>query len=179
MKKVLRSVITTVAVILVLTVVGVPAQVAAGGNYRLEQAAIASGGGSGTDAGGNYKVEGTGGQPAAGTFASAGAFSLRGGFWAPNALAPTAAGVSVGGRVTDIDGAGLRDATVILSGGSFITPRKTRTNSFGNFNFEDVEIGHIYTLSVQHRKYGFSQNSQVFSLMDNIADLIFQAAWEN
>ena len=65
------------------------------------------------------------------------------------------------------------------TGGTLIVPRQTRTNSFGNFTFEDVEVGQIYILSVQNKKYGFQQTSLIVSVLDNIGDIIFQAAWEN
>ena len=155
------------------------AQVASGGNYTLDQTVVANGGGTSTNAGNNYKVEATSGQPAAGTFSSNGNFAVRGGFWAPNSLAPTTAGVSISGRVAGLGGEGLRSVYVTLSGGTLLVPRNTRTNTFGNFTFEDVEAGQIYTISVRNKKYGFPQDTQIIMPLDSISDLVFQAAWEN
>jgi hypothetical protein len=157
----------------------VSAQIASGGSYTLNQAVVASGGGTSNDAGNLYKVEGTSGQAAAGTLSTSSAYTTRGGFWAPNPFAPTAAVVGIGGRVLGTGNEGLRNVTVTLTGGTLSTPRVTRTNTFGNFKFEDVEVGQVYTVSVQSKKYGFPQESQVFSLMDGISDILFQAAWEN
>ena len=162
-----------------LGVLAVKAQVASGGTYTLDQAVVGNGGGTSSDAGNNYKVEGTGGQSVAGTFSNTGAYSVRGGFWAANPLAPTAAGVNVSGRVLGISGEGLRNITVILEGGNLFTPRTARTNTFGYFTFEDVLVGETYVVSVRTKKYGFPQESQVFSLMDSISDIIFQAGWTN
>jgi hypothetical protein len=169
-----------ILIVLTFTVISVSAQVATGGSYTLNQAVVAGGGGTSSDAvNNNYKVEGTSGQPAAGTFSNVGSYSIRGGFWAANPFAPTAAGVSVSGRVLGINNEGLRNITVILAGGALLTPRRARTNTFGNFTFEDVEAGQVYTVSIQNKKYGFPQESQVFSLMDSISGIVFQAAWEN
>jgi hypothetical protein len=165
-------------IFLLVPAFGISAQ--SGGSYTIEQSVVANGGGVQNNTTGNiYKIEGTAGQSAAGEFALGGIYTLRNGFWTPSLLAPTAAGVSISGRVTGISGEGLRDVNVTLTGGTLITPRRARTNTFGNFTFEDVEVGQIYTISVQHRKYGFSQESQVISVLDNISDLLFRAGWEN
>jgi hypothetical protein len=157
------------------------AQISSGGAYTVNQTVVASGGGtsSDADAGNNYKIEGTTGQVAAGTLLTAGVYSIRGGFWSPNPFAPTAAGISISGRVVGTGGEGLRNVNVVLTGGLLLAPRRTRTNSFGNFAFEEVEAGHVYTVSVENKKYGFAQESQVISVLDNIGDLLFQASWEN
>ncbi|MBS1793561.1 MAG: carboxypeptidase regulatory-like domain-containing protein [Acidobacteria bacterium] len=156
------------------------AQVATGGSYTLNQAVVANGGGTSTDAVNNlYKVEGTTGQSAAGTFSTGGSYTTRGGFWAPNPFAPTAAGVNISGKILGVGGEGLRNITVLLTGGTLFTPRTARTNTFGGFTFEDVESGQVYTITVRSKKFGFPQESQVISVLDNVSDVVFQAGWEN
>jgi len=157
----------------------VNAQIATGGNYTLNQAVIANGGGTSSDAGNIYKVEGTTGQAAAGTVSTGGTYTARGGFWSPNAFAPTAAHAVVSGRILGIQGEGLRNVTVILSGGNLTAPMTVRTNSFGNFTFENVLVGEVYTVTVVNKKYGFAQESQIISVLDNVSDVMFQAGWEN
>ena len=153
---------------------------ASGGGYALIQTVIAAGGGTSNDAvNNNYKIEGTSGQSAAGTSAAGGSYAARNGFWSPAPLAPTAGGATLGGRVIDIKGMGLRNVSVTLSGGNLSATRRARTGTFGYFSFEDVEIGHIYIISVQNPKYGFAQESQVIWLVDNVTDIIFQASWVN
>lgn len=156
----------------------VSAQVAAGGDYALSQTVIGGGGASSGDAGGTYTVNGTSGQPAAGTASTGGLYSTLGGFWV-SPLAPTAAGANISGRVLGIDGAGLRNVGVTLTGGNLTTPRYTVTNVFGHFSFDDVEVGHVYVITVHNKKYGFAQNSQVFSVFENVSGIVFQAGWEN
>ena len=155
------------------------AQVATGGSYALDQTAVASGGGTSTGGGGLYKVEGTSGQTVAGATSTAGAYGLLGGFWQPAPAAPTAGSTTVSGRVVLAGGKGLGSVMVTLSGGSLTAPRTTRTNQFGNFLFDGVEVGETYVISVAHRRYGFAQSSQVVTVIDSVADLVFEAGWNN
>ncbi len=80
------------AAFLLLALTGaISAQVATGGDYKLEQTVVASGGGASKDATNNvYKIEGTTGQSAAGTQSSSMLFSLKSGFWTAPPFAPTA-----------------------------------------------------------------------------------------
>ena len=155
------------------------AQVATGGAYTLERAVIATGGGTVADGGGLYQVEGTAGQSTAGVVSNNGAYSIRGGFWSVAPLAPSAANASIGGRVVDVGGAGLRNITVTLSGGNLSTPRITLTSSLGYFTIDDVLVGETYFITVENKKYSFQQPTQVVMLMDNISDITFQASWGN
>lgn len=180
MRKNSRKILMLIALNLSLMITGALAQVSSGGGYTLNQAVVANGGGTSSNAPTNsYSVEGTAGQPAAGIFAVSGSYKVRSGFWSPDLLAPTAAGATLAGRVLDSSGRGLPNATLTLSGGNLLVPRMARTGSFGYFRFEDVEVGQVYILSVSSKRYGFGQNPQVFSLMDNVTDIIFQADWTN
>ena len=109
-----------------------------------------------------------------------GAFRARGadgavfGGWGLQFLAPTAAGVSVGGQVrsgkTPIAG-----ATVTISGGDLPEPRIAKTNSFGNYNFEGLTAGQIYVVTVSSKRYTFQQPSIVLNVGDNITGADFEA----
>jgi uncharacterized repeat protein (TIGR01451 family) len=90
----------------------------------------------------------------------------------PVALAPTAASVTVGGRVSDEFGRGVLGAQVALLDADGTT-RTVRTNSFGYYGFADVEAGSTVTVSVRHKRYAFA--AQVVSVGDNIWDLNFTA----
>ncbi len=83
---------------------------------------------------------------------------------------PTAAGVSVSGRVTTPEGNGLRGAVVTLTdeqGNS----RSAVTAAFGYFRFEDVTAGENYLATVQSRRYTFAP--RLIGLTDEITDLDF------
>ena len=152
------------------------AQIASGGIYGLEQAVVANGGGN--SAGGFYAVEGTSGQSAAGTNSTGAPYAVRGGFWNP-LLGPTAANASVSGRVVTAAGNGIRNVRVTLAGGSLTTPRTATTSSFGYFAFDDIEVGHTYVIAVVSKRFGFATPTQAVSVMDNVSDVTFIAAWEN
>jgi len=84
----------------------------------------------------------------------------------------TAAGVTVGGRALTAEGRGLRGARVIITDTNGVS-RATSTGAFGRFQFEDVEPGQTYIVTVGSRRFTFSP--QVVQVNDNIADLNFIA----
>ena len=86
-------------------------------------------------------------------------------------LRPTAAGVSISGRVL-VGQRGLINATVYLTDQNGAT-RAARTSFFGYFHFEDVEAGQTYIISVISRRHQF--RSQVVSTAGNLSDLNFIA----
>ena len=106
-------------------------------------------------------------------------YNVKSGFWNAPSLVPTAANVSISGRVVREDGMGITNVRVTLEGGALTTPRIARTSSFGYFTFDDVESAHTYVISVSSKSYGFGQPSQTISVIDNVTDLIFQASWQN
>lgn len=83
---------------------------------------------------------------------------------------PTAAPVSVSGRVFSPSGLPLRNARVVLNeaDGSY---RSAYTSSLGYFQFEGVESGQTVTVEVVSKRFVY--NAQVVSLIDNVAELDF------
>jgi hypothetical protein len=146
------------------------AQVASNPPYALDQAVIANGGSTSADAGNIYTVEGTIGQAIAGTTSSNSPFSVKGGFWTANALAPTAATVSISGRILTADGNGLRNARVTLTDMSG-NARTVLSGKLGNFRFTDVQAGETYIVSVASRRYIFQP--QVVTPTEDITELSF------
>ena len=92
--------------------------------------------------------------------------------WTLAELAPSAANVTVGGRVTEANGYGISNATVILTAPNGET-RSVRTNTFGYFRFHEVESGATYTLQVRHKFYQFAP--QILTVTEEITDLNFIA----
>ena len=144
------------------------AQVAQGGTYTLEQSVIAGGGG--TSSGGTFSITGTTGQSAAGASSTGGTFNVKGGFWTPGPFAPTAAGVSISGRVVDIDGSPLANISIRLSNGSEMI-RFAQTDQLGEFHIDDVEVGRTYLVFAKGRRFTFT--AQVVSVQDEISGLVF------
>ena len=87
---------------------------------------------------------------------------------------PTAAGVTVAGRVATARGAGLVNAQVSLTDQNGVA-RYVRTGASGAYQFDDVETGHTYIITVYSRRYQFDNPSTVISLTDAISDLNFTA----
>lgn len=89
-------------------------------------------------------------------------------------LAPTAASVSVSGRVRTANGIGISSARVTL-----IAPngesRYSGTSTFGYYHFNDVPVGNTYIISVSSKRYSFSQPTVVQSVLEEISNLDFVA----
>jgi hypothetical protein len=79
---------------------------------------------------------------------------------------PTPASVSVSGRTLSPTGGAIVGATVTLTD---ITgnARTTTTNSFGAFNFSDVQVGQAYTIQVSKKGYQF--DPLVINLTDELS----------
>jgi hypothetical protein len=148
------------------------AQIASGGAFTLQQSVNASGGEK--SANGAFTLENTTGQSIAAQNALGGSFSIHAGFWIPQTFAPTAANVTVGGRVLTADGSGIRNALVTLTNTSGET-RTTITGTFGYYRFAEVEAGATYIVSVTSKRFVFSNSSQVVNIDDAREDINFTA----
>lgn len=84
--------------------------------------------------------------------------------------APTAAEISIGGRVLTTNGRGLMNAQVSLIETNK-TIRYARTTAFGYFRFSEIEAGSTVIISVNSKRYVFSP--QVISAMEDLTDLNF------
>lgn len=102
--------------------------------------------------------------PNAANGADIGAFEVQ--------AAPTAASVSIGGRVSTPTGRGLMNARVYLTDSSGNT-RMILTTSFGYYRFTDVASGETYVLQVASKRYSFA--AQVVSVAEDLTELNFTA----
>lgn len=89
-------------------------------------------------------------------------------------FAPTAATVSVGGRVTNAHGDGISRALIRMTDGAGVV-RTTYTSSSGYYDFADVEVGQILIFDVKAKRYNFTQPTQVVSLTEELATVDFIA----
>jgi hypothetical protein len=87
-----------------------------------------------------------------------------------NVLSPTAAPVSVSGRVATSSGNGVVNAAVTITGQDGI-PRTTRTSPFGYYRFDNITSGQIYLMSVSAKRYRFSP--RFITVGDDITDVDF------
>lgn len=90
-------------------------------------------------------------------------------------LGPSAARVTLGGRIVSANGVGLAGVRVILEGNSLEEPRVAISSSFGYFSFDGVEAGEGYILQVENGRRRFRNQSRFIMLNDELTDVDFVA----
>lgn len=90
-----------------------------------------------------------------------------------NISGPTAAAVSISGRVTTADGRGIRNSRVYLTDAATGETRFATSSAFGYFHFEGIAVGQTYLVGVLSKRYRFDQ--QIIAPQDDLADLNFSA----
>jgi hypothetical protein len=89
-------------------------------------------------------------------------------------IIPSAANISVSGKVTTYDGTGISRANVTLTDESGVV-RNAVTNGFGYYSFDEVTVGGTYVLNVNHKSYTFPDSPLVISPQDNFTSGDFRA----
>ncbi len=92
------------------------------------------------------------------------------GIWQTAMLIPSAASVSVSGRVMSSAGTGIRGATVRMTGGDGQTVTAI-TNAFGYYKFDEVISGRTYMMAATARGYTFQPRAVQVS--DQLTDVDF------
>ena len=82
----------------------------------------------------------------------------------------TAASVTISGRVTTLDGRGLRNATVSITD-SLGVRRTATTSSFGLYSFDNVPAGDTYVIGVSSKRYRFAP--QTIQINNTLTDVNF------
>ncbi len=136
-----------------------------GGIFQVTDSVIATGGGPASS--GAFDLEGTAGQSLAGDGIGAGDFSVTSGFWNFTPMAPTAAFVSISGRVFSPTGP-IRNAVVYLQtqDGNYLM---ARTSTFGHYRFQGIAAGQTVFITVLSKEYRF--NPRVVMVFDEIVGL--------
>lgn len=88
---------------------------------------------------------------------------------------PTAAAVSIAGRVLTADGRGIRNAVIYVAGNSLPQPIRAITGPFGYYQIDGLDAGETYVVTVGTKQFTFRQPSRLISLTDNVVDLDFIA----
>lgn len=89
-------------------------------------------------------------------------------------LSTTAAAVSVGGRVTKNNGAGIASARVTLTAADGTT-RIVQTNPSGFYRFNEVAAGATYIVSAESKRFRFGVPTRAVAVNENIGDVNFTA----
>lgn len=153
------------ACLVVLLLSGLNAQ--SGGGFELTETVIAPAGGA--SANGIFEADLAIGQPISETSAS-GNSSVTSGFWNFTPLAPTAASISISGRVQNGSGAGVTNAILYLQtqDGQILV---ARSSSFGYYQFDNIIAGQLVVISVQSKRFSYVPRSIIVA--DKIGDFDF------
>lgn len=89
-------------------------------------------------------------------------------------LAPTAANLSISGRITGVKGNAIARVSISITDTNGVT-RIVQTNTFGYYRFDELEAGETYILSAIHKRYQFTPSTQIVSLKDATDDVNFTA----
>ena len=95
--------------------------------------------------------------------------------WTLAELTPTAASVSISGRLTTSAGRAIAKASVTLVDFHGNT-RFAYTNSLGYFHFDDVQAGQSFVLSVNAKRHVFLVPSRLINPLDNMTGVDFTAS---
>lgn len=83
--------------------------------------------------------------------------------------------VSVTGRILSPKGYGIGKAKVTISGGNLPAPVTFQTGSFGIYNFEGLQAGQTYSISVSAGRYTFNPSTQTITPQATVGDVDFIA----
>ncbi len=89
-----------------------------------------------------------------------------------NPTPPVAADAFIKGRIVSAQGRGIANVTVAMTDQGGAT-REVKTNNFGYFTFDEVEVGQTYIINSFSKRYQF--NPQVVTPTGNIVDLVITA----
>jgi hypothetical protein len=124
--------------------------------------------GSYVDRTSGHMVDGQGVRYVCGQVSSLSPFALA------TPLAPTAAPVSISGRVATAMGRGISNARVTITNPNG-ERRLAVTNTFGYYAFADVPAGESYVIEVEARRYTFARSSLLVSANENLTGVDFVA----
>lgn len=149
------------------------AQTTSGGTFTIEQGGITSGGGTSSEDCNEFSTTGAIGQPLTGTSSNT-PYTMKSGTFTAAPLAPTAASVTVSGRVLTFNGRGI-SRTLISVTDSSGTIRTTLTNPFGHFQFTDIAVGETYIFSIRSKQFQFAEPTQILFVSEDFSGLNFTA----
>jgi|GEM_PF-1272457 len=75
---------------------------------------------------------------------------------------------NITGRITTSLGQGIKNVTVVLSGGGLSTPVYALTGSFGYYTFPDLPTGRTYTISLSSKRFNFTPSTRNYTLYGDI-----------
>ncbi|MDQ4122742.1 MAG: S8 family serine peptidase [Acidobacteriota bacterium] len=90
-----------------------------------------------------------------------------------SSILPTAARAEISGRILTETGRGASNVWVELSGGNLYETKIARANNFGYYRFTDLEVGHVYVITVRSKRYSFETATRTVNLLGNTDEINF------
>ena len=90
-------------------------------------------------------------------------------------MVPTSATASISGRVLTETGLPVKRAEISVFNSNTLETRIVYTNALGFYRIENLPVNDFYILTVSHGKRSFYNNSQSFTLSDNLTEVNFTA----
>jgi CSLREA domain-containing protein len=90
------------------------------------------------------------------------------------AAAPTAADVTIGGRISTADGRGIRNALVTLTTSDGVS-RTAQTGKSGYFSFGEITAGETLIISIRAKRFTFAEPARVIFAAEDLSDVNFVA----
>ena len=145
--------IVTVLVVNSVAVAPISSWCQTGGNFEVTESVIAGGGISASE--GGFEMDATLGQPITGDPMFGDSFYVSNGFWTFEPVGPTAAPVSISGRVGTSTGMAIKGAILTLRkpDGEILV---AHTSTFGYFRFDGIDAGASVVIFVSAKGYRFS-----------------------
>jgi pathogenesis-related protein 1 len=91
------------------------------------------------------------------------------------AAVPTAADVTLSGRVVTYEGRGIANARVTISGGGMSSALVFITGRRGEYRFDHLRSGETYVVTVSQPRYNFAQPTYTVTMNDNLSNANFVA----
>lgn len=95
--------------------------------------------------------------------------------WGVGNAVPTAANAEISGQLTTASGEGIRNATVMITGGTLTEPIYVQTGTFGYYKFSNLPVGQTYVVTVISKRFTFANPSRVINLLESLTDENFVA----
>ncbi len=88
-------------------------------------------------------------------------------------LGPTAANAFIEGQALAPAGRGISRARINVLNVNTGESRTVFTNVFGHFRVDNLPVGFFYVVTIDHKRFKFENDSQSFSLDDNVSGIEF------
>ncbi len=86
---------------------------------------------------------------------------------------PVGSTASLSGRVSNVSGRGIRNATLTLTDTNSGAVQSIRSGVNGTFRFDSLVSGHTFTVAVSARRFGFSNPSRTVNVTHDIGNVNF------